>query len=825
MDGSACFLPTSKASGGMLSDDEINDLLHRLVDERRNFNKLDGIEAQMMRRGAVILEDIALAAAQEKRAALKAIIAESRVMAMTEAADKATGNPVLGLHAAMVGVNAPIAGGQRSVDSLAKGIHGAYLGGFMADLKRGNLIPAYNGMKDEFEIEVAEGLADLNRKTRQNPKISATAKALAAVMHKYQRTAMERENRAGAFIRPRDGFVTRQIHNPAKMRRAGRDAWKAHVRQAADFQYMGVKDVEAFLDAQYDALESGIRLLDDALPLDAAFKGANLAKKESVHRVIEFKTPRDAVEYARAFGSGSLKETYIHGLERAGQATALMEVFGTNPQAMIARIETRLKEKYRGDKGKRDKIFGLLESTKAMYAEISGDVNITDPGARQTVAEVGKFVRSWQTMAKLGGTVISAMTDPFLHAANRAYHGDSFMEAMGNAVAAPFKAFAGDKRLLADSLGVGFENMLGAYTSRFTSQDTLNGSMAKAMQLYFKLNLLSPWTDAHKRGAALIIAHDLAREAGNKFADVPEDLRRVLTTYGFNAEKWEVARQAVEVAADGRSYMMPGAVDKVVADGGPRGVRLLDETRESLFALMVNEADTAIPTPGARERAILRRGYRPGTAAGEAARFFAQFKSFGVTGLTKVMGRQVYGKGAKTFSDALFRGQGNMLGMVHAILGTTVMGLFVLQIKDILAQKEPRGVTPASLVQAFLQGGGAGIYGDFIVGEATRYGNSPLVTLAGPTAALVEDILKIKGQLRSGDIDVRGDMLRFAKSNLPFGNLFYTKAALDYLLWYHLQEALNPGYLGRMERRVKKETGQSYWLAPSSVIATGGGFK
>ena len=70
-----------------------------------------------------------------------------------------------------------------------------------------------------------------------------------------------------------------------------------------------------------------------------------------------------------------------------------------------------------------------------------------------------------------------------------------------------------------------------------------------------------------------------------------------------------------------------------------------------------------------------------------------------------------------------------------------------------------------------------------------------------------------------------GDLVRLAKGNIPFANLFYVKGAMDYLVWYQLQEALNPGYLRRMERRVKRENDQEYWLAPSKLVATGGGFR
>ena len=48
--------------------------------------------------------------------------------------------------------------------------------------------------------------------------------------------------------------------------------------------------------------------------------------------------------------------------------------------------------------------------------------------------------------------------------------------------------------------------------------------------------------------------------------------------------------------------------------------------------------------------------------------------------------------------------------------------------------------------------------------------------------------------------------------------LLYTRAAVDYLILYHIQEALNPGSLRRMEQRLKKEQGQEFILPPSEVV-------
>jgi len=128
-----------------------------------------------------------------------------------------------------------------------------------------------------------------------------------------------------------------------------------------------------------------------------------------------------------------------------------------------------------------------------------------------------------------------------------------------------------------------------------------------------------------------------------------------------------------------------------------------------------------------------------------------------------------------------------------------------------------------------LQGGGLGIYGDYLFGEVNRFGGGPLETLAGPTVGTVNDLVSLLQRARDvatgEDEDLSGDVIRLLKSNTPFANLFYTQEAMNYLLWYQLQEMTNPGYLRRMERRVQRENEQTYWLPPSSVVQMGGGLR
>jgi hypothetical protein len=56
--------------------------------------------------------------------------------------------------------------------------------------------------------------------------------------------------------------------------------------------------------------------------------------------------------------------------------------------------------------------------------------------------------------------------------------------------------------------------------------------------------------------------------------------------------------------------------------------------------------------------------------------------------------------------------------------------------------------------------------------------------------------------------------VQLAEGNIPFLNLYYTKAAYDYLIGYQIKEFLDPGYFDRMRRRHEEKRGQSYFLKP-----------
>ena len=150
------------------------------------------------------------------------------------------------------------------------------------------------------------------------------------------------------------------------------------------------------------------------------------------------------------------------------------------------------------------------------------------------------------------------------------------------------------------------------------------------------------------------------------------------------------------------------------------------------------------------------------------------------------------------------------------------MGYGVMVLKDLLSGKQPRqlwdkddGISFKTLNAAFLQGGGMGLYGDYIFGDFNRFGGSALGSAAGPVLGVTNDVFALWSALRTGQ-DIGASASRLVTSNLPFVNMWYTSAAFNYLFAYGLQEHLNPGSLARMERKMEKDNNQEFLFSPSS---------
>lgn len=1022
--------------GGSISKQQAEEILAAIdtIATSKKIGKLDAVDDVVKAKVSDIAGKIKQAALIEKRNALLNL--KVRSIAMKQI--KQFGNSAEGFSAYLTGSVKSKKGSKLSVDARIKALTAEYLGRMIHDLEKDDLMDVFSSGKLDNEIVKELWAMPGNGKPVTD---SIQAHRVANIVNKYQTELVGRQNRAGAWINLAPGYVVRQTHDMAKIRKMPKEDWVKFVVDKVDpektFGDLDPSKYADFLEGAYDGLATGIHYRakgageQDASYTLLGFKGPkNLAKKVSAERVLHFKDADAWIEYNNAFGHGNLREAVIFGIENNTRNLGLLQTLGTNPKAMVERLLSDIRKANKGNIKALDSISDIKIMNE--FKELDGTTRIPD---NISMAKIGRAIRVLQNVSKLGGALISSITDLPTQVAELRYQGVPLASAWFNAFWNPIRGRStGEQREIAQLLGVGFDGLIGDALSRFDSNDTMPGVLAKMQQRFFKLNGMNYWNDAHMTGVTLMSSNYLAtqvesgkltpktlnllsqynitesdtplmkaaiREAGGTKYLMPDELDNLSDEelgqiFGFISEftskdllsgtlkfdknpqmgkklngvkleaatppDWtkikdkkfdgestmselqmtadslgkKVSAGAVVVEPDGRVWIYEpanhfggyehtfpkGQLDKgqslhanamrevfeetgllvdlvdFVGDfegdttvtryyvakrkgGAPWSAHweadnvklvpweeaydLLNKDRDKtvhtmakmtwhtgkdrynypidkitpamsrkirdarddfklrLRTLFSDRSKTAIPHPGAAENAIMNAGTQPGTMLGEALRLFMQFKSFPISVLRKGIGREIYGHGADSMKDALMKGQGDILGLVHLMVATTLFGYAAMALKDIAKGREPRDPSdPKVIAAAMAQGGGLGIYGDFLFGEFSRYGRSAVATLAGPTFGQIDDIAEIYTRVRTGE-DAAAQTLRTVMNNTPYINLFYTRAALDYLFIYQLQEMVSPGYLHRLEARIKRENDQQFFLPPSQEIPYGGG--
>lgn len=233
-------------------------------------------------------------------------------------------------------------------------------------------------------------------------------------------------------------------------------------------------------------------------------------------------------------------------------------------------------------------------------------------------------------------------------------------------------------------------------------------------------------------------------------------------------------------------------------------------------SFVADESRYGMISTDARSRAVSTLGTRPGTIAGEAIRFIMQFKGFPIAFTQRVLGRAIYAQRR----DASMWEKGAHMGAIVSGLGFA--GYMAMAMKDALkGHWPPRDPTDwKTMIAAFQQGGALGIYGDYLFGQSSRFGNTALETAAGPTIGTASDIvntlLKTRdyaaGKLEGGRASSpAAQWISLLQGSTPFANLFYTKPALDYLILNSVRDWATPGATERAVRQRYKDYGQTTW--------------
>ena len=431
------------------------------------------------------------------------------------------------------------------------------------------------------------------------------------------------------------------------------------------------------------------------------------------------------------------------------------------------------------------------------------------------------IIRGLQSMGKLGFAGITSFADLAQYMSTTNFQGRGFLSGFGEAMSALFKKQ--DKEAM-EVLEIISNSVIGdsfASNKYGTGSDSW-GTMGKLQNSFFKWNSLNRWVSSLKSGMTVGLSRQYGMLADIKFSALKARERNLLQLYGIDEGKWDMLRSIKTLDVNKKRYMTAEAVndlsDDVIKkytgnDLSKREIRNFKKDLEMTWRnVLVDQATHATPEPDAAIRATMNQGMQKGTVGGEGIRFIGQFKSFPLTIWKKIIGRELKSYGPEVLQETPFA---KVTGLTSMVMLSVAFGYIAMSAKDMLKGKSPRDPSKTStMLEALAAGGGLGIYGDFLINEIqNEYGNNVFQTLLGPTAS---DVSKIADIITSiNDPKKAGKkFVQLAEGNVPFLNLYYTKAAYDYLLGYQIKEFLDPGYFERIRQRNEEKRGQTHYYKP-----------
>jgi hypothetical protein len=135
------------------------------------------------------------------------------------------------------------------------------------------------------------------------------------------------------------------------------------------------------------------------------------------------------------------------------------------------------------------------------------------------------------------------------------------------------------------------------------------------------------------------------------------------------------------------------------------------------------------------------------------------------------------------------KGMGHITGLVELAV-STLFGIAANYLNSIAKGIDPnsqwRNQPAQALIAGFTRGGTGSIYGDFLLGEWSRFGRGLVDTAVGPTLGQLDTVAELWTDLthpskwKAGALGVA---TKFTRENLPFMNMIYTKLAFDHAIY------------------------------------------
>ena len=717
------------------------------------------------------------------------------------------------------------------------------------------------------------GLENVGREVMGEKTGDANAAAKADAWTKATEMGRQRINAAGGDIGKLEGGYLPQFQSPELVNAAGFERWHDDLMNGYDGT--GVLNLSTMIDRDTGAPFTREKL--DEVLRKSTYRGivtrgwddrepgaagtSALANRGTDPRFLHFKSFDAWNWFNDRYGEGDLFNAMNGLIEHRAKTAAALERFGPNPEQGVKFAKGLVMKSALENSGA-----GSLAETDAKKAGIRVDSlwnvwkGTTARAYDPTIAAIGDGLRDVQIWSKLGSAPISQWTDIPLNAAARLASGMPVgrvfadyarlisprgaaermvlaregigteewqdrhaaigrMDATPNAAAGRSLAqnFADYGKILrgtGDNADEAFAERTAAGLRMLTKgawhqlglflDDAVNPITGRIAAGVMKASGSVRWMQLGRQAWGAGFLNMLTHTSSMPWEALPEDWRQTLYRGGFDSASWDELRATPHADAEGAKWLLPSSVEN-------------QQLQDQLRALIASHADTVLPLHNMKTQAWMERSIvaRKGTVPGEIVRSMMMFKSFGIAIQMAQFARVMAMTPPKAARYAAFY-----------VAGMGAIGLIEHWAKEIVAGNDPAspwdkdGKFNWGLVgQAFLQGGGLGLGGDFLKSQTDSYGQSMAKFFAGP---VIDDAdkwaqpLMIKPGRHPETLAARREaaLFRAANGDIPGGTLWYGRLAFRRMVLDQIQQNIDPNYAHSwavMEQHAREQGTSTYW--------------
>lgn len=853
-----CATAIKEAAGDKMSQAEADDFTKSVITRLENMNtgkSLDSIEKKISQIGDELGQEMVNIEHLNKRNALMTVQAIRNVLKSA----RTYKTPFEGILAYLEDSRKLIQGAGRGVNSVIEGYKNKFMGELKSRLTDSGVLTEF--MKDTHEKEIFQEFYE------PGSSGSKKAGAIRDILFSMKQAQVKLQNLYGSYIHFLPEHVKRQTYNtnlikknfgPERFknflnldRHLTPEEYKETFGNWKDFMMKHLNhdetfkdsDKDSFMKSAFDGIMSGkhgtIEPATGAEVNTKFFKTGSMAKKASSQRLFHFNDGDSAYAVHKAMSADTLSRGVVNEFQHAATNIGLMQQMGPNPVGTLTEAISRLEFEH-SRAGEEEKLRSLQENKHKLMSALGYLDKSAMVPANPTLATATSTAMQLLSMAKLGKMIFFALPDRALMHSMLTRNGMKGMDALSSALTM-VKSGNADDRLRIQMLGGEARSFSNHVASRFAngSEQGIPTVVSNFQRRFFDMTGIHWFDDVGASAIVGALPRHLGAMADRPFEKLIPALQKMWTSFDISPKEWDAMRSTVYqegndkwITPDKFKDIPQTTINGLLKENNiPISVNNADRMRNTLenkyFTWLTAQRDEAVPLPGSKEHRLATFGTQPGTALGSMTRLLMMFKTFPISVYTKIIRKEMYGNGARIFSDWLASEKQTNFHTTQLIAMSTIAGYIALTAEDLVAGKNPRSFFKQDgsmdsaqsldiLKESFLRGSAGSLYADLLLREYDSGDNNIVKAFGGPATGFAIDTAQFVSKTVRGD--ERGKAaLNYVKNNLPLANLFYIKPALDHLIWFNIQEMLDPGSLREQELNHQQKYNQDYWLKSSEV--------